>query len=304
MATVIGIAPDGLSFYVAEPLGGRMSRLVMHNLGEGTERHHDLGEMYASYGHERPYSAFYTLDGQEIHMRPSEESGVGLHYFFSVSGDQEARRVRISQTGHLNRVLLVSSEESYYSYSSDRDAPYHRVMKQRLDWSTRATEIVWERSVPYRLQVEGFQVDNDNAWLLFETVPHNYLQIDSFLESDWTYIVLDARTGEQPFVFPVASEEAQFHRLAGVLPAAGASASEIGNIRDAAFIDDQLVIYRVNPKLLDVFDMSTISLESPPSFRIPVNFSYDNRCASQTFPYSLQERKGRLVYAPREAEAG
>ena len=177
-------------------------------------------------------------------------------------------------------------------------------MKQRLDWSTRATEIVWERSVPYRLQVEGFQVDNDNAWLLFETVPHNYLQIDSFLESDWTYIVLDARTGEQPFVFPVASEEAQFHRLAGVLPAAGASASEIGNIRDAAFIDDQLVIYRVNPKLLDVFDMSTISLESPPSFRIPVNFSYDNRCASQTFPYSLQERKGRLVYAPREAEAG
>lgn len=294
------LAPDGSSFFVVEPLGGRTSRLVVSNLDEGAERHFDLGDRYASDGHHRPYSAFYTLDGQEIHLRPTEDTGAGVHYFFPAIGGNDPRRVRIASTGAFDRVLLVSSEEGYYSYSSDRDAPFHRIMKRRFDWSTGVTETVWERSIPRRIGVDGLQIDSKNAWLLFDTAPHLFRSNKSFLDSDWMYFVLNADSGEPVFRFPMASKEAQFERVASVLPAT-ATPGGIGNIRDATFVDDQLFIYRVAPRVLDVFEMNTISLESPPDFRIPVNFSYDNRCASQTFPHSLQERNGRLVYAPRNS---
>ena len=81
-----GVAPDGSSFFVVEPLGGRMSRLVVSNLDEAAEWHHDIGEVFAPEGNHVPYSAFYTLSGKELHLRPSDETGAGLHYFFSVSG--------------------------------------------------------------------------------------------------------------------------------------------------------------------------------------------------------------------------
>ena len=38
-----GVAPDGSSFYVIEPLAGEASRLVVRSLDAGEEHHYDLG---------------------------------------------------------------------------------------------------------------------------------------------------------------------------------------------------------------------------------------------------------------------
>lgn len=313
-----GIASDGSSYWLIEPLGGRNSRLVVRNLDEGTERHHDLGGIYASNGYERPYGASYTPGYKELHVQPSDfnnlGSGKGLHYFFPITGGGKVRKVRIEETGPFDQTMLVSSEEGYFFFAGEEDGPGLQVSKRRFNWATGEAEAVWETTGSNRVGPGVLtQSTWDGAWLLFDTDPLPFA-FRSRQSSDWVMYVLDASTGEAAFMFPTVDKKAQLSQLASVLGPEAAE-EDVGAFTDA-YIDtdyNQLLIGRRFKKdgridrsrgVFDVYDLSTITLRGQPDSRVAINHSSDNHCASKMFSGQLlAQEDGRLAYAAREPVA-
>ena len=84
-----GIARDGSSFFVQEPLAGGASRLIVHNLDQSLEHHFDLGAKFTSADeYERQYGTAYSNDASEVMFRPAypDEFWTGEHWFFPVDG--------------------------------------------------------------------------------------------------------------------------------------------------------------------------------------------------------------------------
>ena len=302
-----GIANDGSSFFVVEPLGERESRLVIHNLNEGAERHYDLGATYGSASdYEGVYSSFYTLHGNEVHLSPGDWEN-GTHYFYPTGGSGEKRELRIEDANLYREVNLVSSVEGYFAYS-DYDSSAFWVMKRSVDWQTGAIRTVWDRSGPTGIAAANLQLQttSDGAeWLMFETFPYRE---DGRRNADWMYYLMDARTGDLVFTFPRAGEQPQRMRLASVL-ANEVQGNDIGSVTNWFITGDKLYMRRAfadsnnalvsSKAVYDVFDMNNIALDSQPIARIPTEPTLGDSCGKQAQfqERSLQERNGKLVYA-------
>lgn len=63
-ATRFGVADDGSSFCVMEPMAGNVTRLVIRNLDLGVEVHHDLGALQPDP--DTNAYAGYSVDQKEV----------------------------------------------------------------------------------------------------------------------------------------------------------------------------------------------------------------------------------------------
>ena len=307
-----GVANDGSSYWLVEPLGDESSRLVVRNLDEGTERHYFLGDRYEPQGFHKPYGTFYTPDGNELHMAPGnlDAPGEGVHYFFPAGGDRKARKLRVEGLKPWDQANVVSSTEAYFFFTGDESHPNSLVEKRRFDWATGETTTEWGLPAPSGVTAGPMQAASDGAWLLFETHPApRHLSGRSSQRGDWALYVLDASTGEPVFVLPTMDKQAQLALLGSVL-GPDATIEQVGHV-DYAEIDsdrNQLMVGRSfkaegqppeERDVLDVYDLSAISLDSQPDLRVPNNRQILNPCASATYPGQLLAlENGRLAYAP------
>lgn len=107
------VARDGSSFAVHEPHGGGASRLVVHDLASGEERHFDLGTGKSrTNAYEADYMLDYTLDGREVVFTPAraDAQGIGDYAFYPV-GDGRTKGVTVENS---RSAALVSSAEGYF----------------------------------------------------------------------------------------------------------------------------------------------------------------------------------------------
>lgn len=308
-----GVSNDGSSYFYIESLGSDYSsRLVVSNLDEGTERHFDLGQMFSTPEGIVPYLATYTLNGDEIHLRPVPalfSEGVGTHYFFPTRGQGEMREFHAQDSGRDDHVHFVSSEEAYFLYAGVEGAKRFEIVKSRYDWDNREIVEIWRREGPESMRPAFVDTSPDGSWLLFGTgtsASHS----GPAKESDSMLYVLDASTGESTLAFPKSSMEAQLIQLASVL-SLDATADDAGVFRRASFLgNDQLAIHRYltkdgifdeNDGVYDIFDLRKTALYGQPEFRVSVNRHNSNLCASLSFPRKLQIGEGgRLEYGSIE----
>lgn len=85
-----GIARDGTSFFLHEPLPDGASRLVVRDLDAGGEKHIHFGETLTSASeYERYYGVFYAVDAREIMVWPLHDDffALGEYRFHAVRAD-------------------------------------------------------------------------------------------------------------------------------------------------------------------------------------------------------------------------
>ena len=324
-----GIARDGTSFFVHEPLPGGASRLVVRDLDAGTEDHIHFGEtLTPTNAYQGDYRVAYAFGAREIMVEPvhADFMGLGSYRFHAVQANtvREIRlgaddnrqhvppptsRIQLEQT---NNALFASSEAGYFARRMERGdlttgEPW-RITKRRFhfrDGEGIAT-VAWTRE----LRLRGF-----NGRM---TLSHNgkWLSLGA-----WNLRVLDTETSETIFAFPQADKAAQRARLAGVADESGTMA-DVGSIRGERFLGDQLLLFRrfgdsatcgalsspghraclanlrrrgVFREVVDVFDMNTVAIDSPPDYRLDVGA--DMPCGAGDFPLrGLQVHNGRLTF--------
>ena len=329
-----GVASDGSSFYVQEPLAGDGSRLVVGNLDAGTVAHIDLGTAYSgNHPFDRAYSVAYANGTNEIMFYKGGDYGRGLYSFHSVA-DGGVRTVRVGRTfASIADVVpdivveddafmasIVSSEEGYFAYALAKRAgtgtpvPW-RIVRRRFGYGDEPEAI---REWTLDIEISGYGgtmlPSDDGRWLGLE---------------GWDFVLLDAATGEAVFEYPKVDKKAEFARLSTVLPD-GATLADVGGVTAAIFRDGHLMFYRqigtaskrscslrgdspgggleryydcmadlrrrgLYRTVLDVFDLDRLEPDGKPLFRV----DYDERdqCATGDFPLrGLQVRDGRLTF--------
>ena len=163
---------------------------------------------------------------------------------------------------------------------------------------------VWSRNVHLNSFHGMMSVSRNGAWLTLHA---------------WNFQVLDAATGETLFAYPrVGDKESELERLAGVMPP-GATVADLGQVDGSTFRGDRLLLFRkigsslgcggpgrrkcladlrrkgVYNRVVDVFDMNTIALDSQPDFRVEVG--PDIPCGAGDFPLrGLQVHDGELTF--------
>ena len=325
-----GIARDGSSFYVHEPMAGGASRLVVRNLDLGNEMHLDLG---AEYTPASPYDPGYLVNyaggGREIMFQKGGDYGRGLYSFYSVA-DGGVRTVRVGRTfpsiadivveDDAFMASIVSSEEGYFAYALAKLArtgtpvPW-RIVRRRFGYGDEPEAIrEWTLDIELSGYLGTMLPSDDGRWLGLE---------------GWDFVLLDAATGEAVFEYPTVDKKAEFARLSTVLPD-GATLADVGGVTAAIFRDGHLMFYRqigtasaiscsfrgespgggleryydcmadlrrrgLYRTVLDVFDLDRLEPDGKPLFRV----DYDERdqCATGDFPLrGLQVRDGRLTF--------
>ena len=150
---------------------------------------------------------------------------------------------------------------------------------------------VWSRNVRLESFYGRMGVSGNGAWLTLAA---------------WNFQVLDAATGETVFAYPVVGDqEAELTRLASVMRP-GATVDEVGQVSASGFRGDRMLLFRrigsklgcggaerrkcladlrrrgVFSRVVDVYDMRTIALDSQPDFRVEVG--PDIPCGAGDFP--------------------
>ena len=328
-----GIARDGSSFFVHEPLAGGTSRLIVHNLDQGLEHHFDLGAKFTPLSRYSEFlpEATYSTDASEVIFSPSyhpDDFGLGEHWFFPVDGGavrsilaergapfdpvgDEAPKIRVPGA---RGALFASSEEAYFAHLLEWKgramAEPWRIVRRSFRFGAQETQSeVWSQEIAIKGFSGNLRLSGDGAWLAVQS---------------WTLLVLDATTGETVFKFPFADKQAELARLASVMePGAGleslgwvgASSVEfrngnlemfrqIGSSDSCRRREGRRAVYECQRALreqglyrevLDVFDMSKIQLDSQPDFRVEVG--RDIPCSSGDYsPRGLQVHEGRLTF--------
>lgn len=315
------VAPDGSSFAVHEPLAGDASRLVVHNLELGTERHFDLGaRMTPDNAYQKSYTMNYSLDGTEIVFQVFQADSMGKGtYWFYPAGEGKTRRIAVE--GGLGAVL-VSSREGYFAEQPDdlEAAEYRRVWqvaRRAFDAASGTAADVWRR----RLDLERFGgrmfVSDDGRWL----------GVDG-----WDFHVLDAKTGDTVFRYPqVSYPKQQLARLASVV-GENASAADVGRLSGISFQGGSMRFFRQFGRLdcftppggeydalryrqcvrdhrlrgayrtvYDVYDLDALALDAQPDYRAEIY--RETTCMEGDVPFrGLQGAGGRLTYlsSPRQ----
>lgn len=324
-----GIATDGSSFYVQEPLAGDGSRLVVRNLDDGVEAHIDLGTAYsANNAYDRGFSVAYANRGREIVFKKGGDQGRGLYRFYSVAGE-DVRTIRVGPTypfiadavadivvdDDASMAQIVSSEEGYFAYPPPTFATTGtpekwRIVRRRFGYGDEPGTVD-EWSLDIELSGYGGTMipSDDGRWVGLKA---------------WDFVLLDAATGETVFEFPGVDKTAQLARLASVLDE-GATVADVGGVTSYSFRGNQLLLYRqigstrscsgkaasglegyyrcvadlrrrgLYRTVIDVFDLDGIEMDSQPQFR--VGFDERDQCATGDFPLrGLQVHDGRLTF--------
>lgn len=286
-----GLSPDGSAFYVVEPTSGHASRLLIRNLDQGTEYQHDLGYEYTAVHNELPYGLRFTANGSEVMMVPSIMSGGKSHIFFPADGGNR-RQITLEGRG---AVVFESMHHGYYAFPQSKNEPW-LIQKKELRWDAPdhapATKDIWSREISLEHFYGDISLSNDTAWLILDS---------------WVIYILDAKTGATTFAWPHARpyDEEQLARLSTVLTPE-ATIADIGGVGQVDIVDDQLRLYRriyrspTRPSyFFDVFDMTSIALDSKPKFRVAVSRS--NSCQAGDFSLrGLQIVDGTLTYLTQE----
>ena len=224
-----GVASDGSSFYVVEPLAGDTSRLVLRNLDTGEEHHFDLGRRMSYFdNHGRPYGVHYSSSMSEVVFAPDQEiqdSPRGTYWFYADDGNGprvvnilsvdlpprsddslsnvDRRQIRdepILHGGvlraHADRVHFVSSELAYHLVDYRRDG----------------SEMFGVRKSAYGGYGEdgGPQRSDIWSWKMRGSYPHGLVVSDNgawvAVEDRHRVWALDADTGELVFAFPTTRD--------------------------------------------------------------------------------------------------
>ncbi len=310
-AWLFDIANDGSSYFVIESLGTDFSsRLVISNLEQGTEMHHDLGTMLSGPEGELAYLASYTAGGKEVHLRPVSSSSVmkedvGMHYFFKTEANAPPRPIEIPDRGLYDRVLFTSSEEGFIFYEAASDDEKLQIVKARFDWSSGVSKAVWRKEGPAGVKAGSVSITPDGAWLLFGTGQWSKAK-RRLRDSDLMIYVMDAKSGETRFRLFTDSFSAKARQLASVLPPQPTK-DDVGRFNGAFFVGNDKLVLRHFPReggkiveterFYDVFDLNSITVDAQPEYRLRGNEHIFNPCASRGFPGALGvAENGRLAY--------
>ena len=324
-----GVARDGSSFFVLEPMAGDASRLLLRNLDLGEETHFDLGSVFKPANPYDPgFVARYTDRQDEVMFHQGGDFGRGLYHFYSVDGGHTrtigiglptntaaAATVGLEMPDDAFEARIISSEIGYFAYSLKREAPDTTgmperwlIMKRRFRYGPEpAVEEIWSRD----LHLSGFNgsmvESDDGRWLALGA---------------WDFTLLNSTTADTVFVYPQVDKAAERARLESVIPADAAN-EDVGGVQGHYFRGGELVFLRqvgstracggrgglegyrscvadlrsrgLYRTVLDVFDLDRITLQGQPDFRFEIN--PDNQCARGHHPLrGLQDHGGRLTY--------
>ncbi len=204
-----GVATDGSSFYVQEPLAGNTSRLVVHNLDELAELHFDLDGMYTpNNDYDSGFGVSYSSGYGEIAFGPVDRYGRGIHHFFSVREADRVREIRVVRNARdevvgvnsehvridgVEAAVFASSEVGYFAVPETRRGQYWRgkrpwmIERQRIDHESQNSSVEWSREVELENFSSTMVLSDDGAWLALR---------------GWTLKVLDTATGDTVFEYP------------------------------------------------------------------------------------------------------
>ncbi len=301
---LLGIAPDGSSFFAIETVTADSFELLIRNLDQEKEYRYDIGNLFKSWGLELCYWAFYSWDFSEVHLDPGcpgDEGGVGIHYFYKTDGNSAPRIIEIKDRERKqDEAVLVSSTEGYFVEDErvKRDEPKFTVAKRQFDWPEGNARDVWSFITSYNIPDWSISVSSPGAWLTLDTIPSGLPS--TWDRKDWRLLVINAATGETVFDFPRVSEEEQRKRLGDFLNPSTVPPG-VGNFGGQQIKGNELLIYRSFSRdrkisAYDVYELDTLSDDAKPMFRIPINRAPGNHCASRNYPRKFAERNGRLAY--------
>ena len=300
----LGIAPDGSSFFAIETVTADSFELLIRNLDQEKEYRHDIGNTFKSWGLELCYGAFYSPDYSEVHLDPGcpgDEGGMGTHYFYKTGVSGAPRIIEVKdREGKQDDAVLVSSTEGYFveDERAQRDQPRFTVAKRQFDWPEGKARSVWSFTTQYNLPDGSISVWSRGAWLTLNTIPFGLP--GTWDRKDWRFLVIDAATGKTVFDFPTVSEQEQRKRLDDFLSPATVPPG-FGTFGGKGIVGNELLIRRSFSRsqyisAYDVYDMDTLSDNAKPMFRIPINRTASNSCASRNYPRKLAKRNDRLAY--------
>ena len=233
-------------------------------------------------------------DATSTHLRSSREGYFAL---------PTQRRLRRGGTGvwRIVRRAFDHESEKEPSAGAARERAAREGLAPRM--GEPVTE-VWSRNVHLNSFHGMMSVSRNGAWLTLHA---------------WNFQVLDAATGETVFAYPrVGDKESELERLASVMPP-GATVADLGQVDGSTFRGNRLLLFRkigsnlgcggpgrrecladlrrkgVYNRVVDVFDMNTIALDSQPDFRVEVG--PDIPCGAGDFPLrGLQIHDGELTF--------
>ena len=287
--TVLGadIAGDGSSYYLIEPMAGETSRMIIHQLDDGTERHYDLGSMFGRPGYSQPnWAIWYSQDNEEIMFYPPYE-GIGTHHFYQVrSNGREPRTVQTIENDRMIAASFMSSRTAYVTYAHGDGFVLER---QDIEWKSDASPKVtarWSRSLrPPDASAFPFSISRDGRYLL---------------TSGYVTTLLHTETGDIAFEMSNVDLESQLPRLRHVL-GSDAKSADVGEGANARLVGDKLLVSRrflrpggVFEDYADVFELEGIKEDSEPTHRIKEG---KFECSSGgPILTGLQDRDGGLTF--------
>ena len=285
-AAGFGLADDGSSYYVLEPMAGNATRLVVRNLDLGVEVHHDLG-ILQPHPDTNAYAVGYSLDQSEVIVGTPDTSSVPRTHFadamFIASHDHlefsflpadggEPRKL----TDYRGFPTFVSSNEAYFAFP--RGLGYATV-KREYTYEGGDVSTVEER---WSRDLRPGPVAADGAWLV--AVDYNVSRVRETTEAH----VLDPSTGDTLLVRRWSPYVDQWPRIHDGRLALGHSVYDGGSYR---------TVY-------DVYDVRTLVDGGPPNhYQVEsgVGPQVSAHCGSGANPFGkLEVRDDQLIYVPRK----
>ena len=285
-ASRFGLADDGSSFYVMEPMAGDVSRLVIRNLDWGLEAHHDLANLQTA-NDGIAHISFYTIDQSEVVIQPflvfSGHLSSPLGFFPADGG--EPRQLSTDGRG-FGLPVFVSSNEGYFGVPR-RDGV--ATVKREYRYDDEGVTIIegWSRDLGLG------PVSGDGAWLVGRRATEAH--------------VLDASTGETVFVHPFTNPvdySLRIHDGRLVLGHEVGDPEEIARCRGKSEVVSRACFADLRERggyrtVYDVYDLRTLADGgSPDHYR--VEYGENPHCGSGDDPFgTLEVRDEQLVYVPR-----
>lgn len=277
-ATGFGLADDGSSFYVLEPMPGNVIRLVIRNLDLGVEVHHELGVLQPD-ADTNAYAVGYSLDQSEVIVGTPDASSVPRTHFadatFVTSHDHLEFRFFPADGGQPRKLTdyrgfptFVSSNEAYFALPRGQG---FATVKREYTYEGGEVSVVerWSRDL------RPGPISGDGAWLVADN--------SGVLQGTTEAHVLDSSTGGTLFVHRWSSPVDHTSRVHDGRLALGHSINQGGS----------------HPTVYDVYDVRTlVDGGSPNHYQVE---SGDNpHCGSDDDPFGkLEVRDDQLTYVPR-----
>ena len=294
-----GLADDGSSFYVLEPITGETLRLTIHNLDTDSKHHYNVGHLYQKldmrewskrFSNEQTiYFIGYSADYGEVMFSPMPD-GMGTHHFFPTGSDaREPRTISVSKDDGAVYSTFASSTEGYLLLGNKSTSDSSVLIRRECSWSSgRAQTDSWKKTLLDR--------SDQSLWRQLSEDGSRMLLYGDDIQ------LLDTSNGETLFLLPIDDRKAQFARMTRIL-GPDATEEQVGAAVLAYFRDNQLVLAReLSPSqtasegfAYDLFDLDTIQIDSGPSRRVTTNA--DVPCEpGDHFLRGLQEHEGRLTF--------